>query len=414
MLLDAETCNSDLPAPACSAAPWASPPDDPDMMRLAASVARLAGGHRPAVYWTDFILSALTGYAALALAIRADPMSARLVAGLVSVLALYRAGSFMHELTHIKDGDVPGFRTAWNLLAGIPLMMPSFMYEGVHTLHHARNRYGTDRDPEYLPLARQRPPTLALFVLAAALAPLGFLVRFGVLAPLSLLSPRLRRVAVQRFSALAINPDFRREPAVGAEARRWRLLETATAAWAIGLLAGAAAGVLPLAAVLTYLAVLSCSLVLNQVRTLVAHLWESDGEPMSLTAQYADSVNVPPPALLPALWAPVGLRYHALHHLLPGVPYHALGKAHRALVEGLPAASRYHQGNHRSFAGVARRLLTSSLRGCSSYLRAARCGSGGLGGRTREPVAQRSQRLRGRLPDLTCSETEVFPPGRLA
>ena len=62
---------------------------------------------------------------------------------------------------------------------------------------------------------------------------------------------------------------------------------------------------------------------LNQVRTLVAHLWENDGEPMSVTAQYLDSVNVPPPATLPALWAPVGLRYHALHHLLPGVPYHA-------------------------------------------------------------------------------------------
>ena len=40
---------------------------------------------------------------------------------------------------------------------------------------------------------------------------------------------------------------------------------------------------------------------LNQVRTLVAHLWENDGEPMSVTAQYLDSVNVPPPATLPAL-----------------------------------------------------------------------------------------------------------------
>ena len=35
---------------------------------------------------------------------------------------------------------------------------------------------------------------------------------------------------------------------------------------------------------------------LNQVRTLVAHLWENDGEPMSVTAQFLDSVNVPPPA----------------------------------------------------------------------------------------------------------------------
>ena len=32
---------------------------------------------------------------------------------------------------------------------------------------------------------------------------------------------------------------------------------------------------------------------LNQIRTLVAHLWENEGEPMSVTAQFLDSVNVP-------------------------------------------------------------------------------------------------------------------------
>ncbi len=52
---------------------------------------------------------------------------------------------------------------------------------------------------------------------------------------------------------------------------------------------------------------------------------------MSVTAQYLDSVNVPPPGTLPALWAPVGLRYHALHHLLPGL---AVPRARR----GAPAA----------------------------------------------------------------------------
>jgi fatty acid desaturase len=32
---------------------------------------------------------------------------------------------------------------------------------------------------------------------------------------------------------------------------------------------------------------------------------------------------------------PVGTRYHALHHLLPSLPYHSLGQLHRALVREL-------------------------------------------------------------------------------
>jgi hypothetical protein len=37
---------------------------------------------------------------------------------IVAVLALYRAGSFIHELTHIKKGAVKGFRFVWNCIVG--------------------------------------------------------------------------------------------------------------------------------------------------------------------------------------------------------------------------------------------------------------------------------------------------------
>ena len=132
--------------------------------------------------------------------------------------------------------------------------------------------------------------------------------------------------------------------------------------WAVALLVLVANGIVPLRAFVIALAVASGVMVLNQVRTLVAHLWENEGEAMSVTAQYLDSVNVPPPTLLPALWAPVGLRFHALHHLLPSVPYHALGAAHRQLVTALGPDSPYHGANHPGLPQLVARLVGSTLR----------------------------------------------------
>lgn len=336
--------------------------DDATMLKAAANLTRDLNAPRDAIYWTDMLGSTLVGYGALFGATIAPAAWLAAGFGLVAILALYRAGSFIHELTHIKKGAVRGFRLVWNLLVGIPLMIPSFMYEGVHNQHHAKRYYGTVDDPEYLPLALMKPWTLPVFLVVALLAPIGMIIRFAILAPLSLLSPRLRSTVVGRYSGLQINPKFVRSRPEGSFARDWAWQEVACSLWAISLLAMVATGIVPLRAFLIFLGVASGVMFLNQVRTLVAHLWENGGDPMSVTAQFLDSVNVPPPATLPALWAPVGLRYHGLHHLLPGLPYHALGEAHRRLCKELDPGSVYHRSTHRGLSPLVVRLGRSTLR----------------------------------------------------
>src|SRR4051812_14164114 len=335
--------------------------DDAAMLKAAANLTRDLNAPKAAIYWADMLGSALLGYAALFAAMFVHPAWLAAGAGLVAVLALYRAGSFIHELTHIKKGSVKGFRFTWNLIVGVPLMVPSFMYEGVHNQHHAKRYYGTVDDPEYLPLALMHPWTLPVFLVAAALAPIGMLMRFGILAPLSMLSPKLRGIVVGRYSGLQINPKFVRPKPEGEFARDWAWQEAACSVWAIGLLAMVATGVIPLRDFLIFLGVSAGVMFLNQIRTLVAHLWENDGDAMSVTAQFLDSVNVPPPATLPALWAPVGLRYHALHHLLPGVPYHNLAEAHRRLCRELDERSAYHDSTHRRLSALVGRLASRTL-----------------------------------------------------
>lgn len=339
----------------------ASIPDDAELLRAAVKLTRDLNAPKPLIYWSDLIASAVLGYAGLALAI-AGAGWMQWAGAVVAILALYRAGSFIHEITHIKHSALPGFRTAWNLMIGVPLLVPSFMYEGVHNLHHARTRYGTVDDPEYLPLAQMGPGKLAVFVVIAVLAPVALFLRYGVLAPLSLVFPGLRRMLVERYSALTINPDFKRRAPEGDFARHWTIWETLASVWAVTLLTLVATDVFAWQGFLIAIAIASATTVLNQVRTLVAHLWENEGDAISVTAQYLDSVNVPPPALLPMLWAPVGLRYHALHHLISSVPYHNLGEAHRRLTAAMPVDSAYHAASYPGLPGLLRRLATGAGR----------------------------------------------------
>lgn len=336
-------------------------PDDVAMLRTAAELTRDINTARPSIYWTDFLASTAVGYLALYGAITLAAGWA-IVAGLVAILALYRAGSFIHELTHIKHSNVPGFRFGWNLLIGVPMLVPSFMYEGVHTLHHARTRYGTAEDPEYLPLALMKPWTLPVFVIASILAPVAMLFRYGVLTPLSLLFPKLRKIVTERYSGLQINPAFRRRAPEGELKHQWFWQEAVCSIWAISLVTLVATHVVAWHAFAVGLGVASAVMLLNQIRTLVAHLWENEGQPMTVTAQYLDSVNVPPPSLLPALWAPVGLRYHALHHLLPSLPYHSLAEAHRRVSAAVVPESPYHKGNYAGLPGLIARLAASTMR----------------------------------------------------
>jgi fatty acid desaturase len=292
---------------------------------------------RASIYWADLLFHVALGWTAFVFALSFSLFSAgQILSAAVSALALYRSAIFIHELAHRKEKSFDSFRLVWNLLCGFPLLTPSFTYHGVHNDHHSRDVYGTKNDGEYVSFVlKGRAEIVGYFFLSFAL-PIVFAVRFLVLSPLSRLHPGLRQWVWERASSLAIDLSYRRRAASATEMRVRRVQETAPFLYGVTVITLVVIGVLPIGLPLLWYLIAVSIFLLNSLRTLAAHRYRNpEGHVMSREEQFLDSVDVPGNPFLTALWAPVGLRYHATHHLFPGIPYHALGEAHRRLAGGL-------------------------------------------------------------------------------
>lgn len=305
---------------------------------------------RPWIYWADFLGSIGVGYAAFGglrravLAAQENPwwwLAAAAVYA-TAVIALYRAVLFTHELVHLKSATFRAFRVAWDLLCGIPLLIPSFTYY-THLDHHIRRHYATKHDGEYLPLGCGPRREIVLFLLQPFVVPLLAVFRFLVLSPLAWSSRRMRRFVQKHASSMVIDPTYVRPLPSREDLRAWRIQEAACFAFLVAVIALLYVGRLPWDLPVRAYAIAVGVLLLNAIRTLGAHRYRHAGEEVTMVEQLLDSVNYPRRPLLSELWAPVGLRFHALHHLFPSLPYHNLATAHRRLMQGLPPNSVYLQ-----------------------------------------------------------------------
>ena len=312
----------------------------------------------PFIYWADFLFSISVGWASFAAALNLATFSpGQLVFYVIATLALYRAVIFIHELAHLKKGTFRLFRFVWNVTCGFPLMVPSFTYRGVHNDHHKRDIYGTKEDGEYLPFAVERPYKIVGYILLVFVLPLLSAGRFIVLTPLSYIHKGLRRFTWTQASSLTIDFDYRRPGPLPRDGKTWKLQELACFLYGVVAILLVATGVLSYKALVLWYLIALLIFFLNSLRTLAAHCYRNPGDrAMTLSEQYLDSVNVPGNRFLTTLWAPVGLRYHATHHLFPAMPYHALGGAHRRLVRELPNNEPYLRATRRGLWDALKRL----------------------------------------------------------
>ena len=316
---------------------------------------------KPVVYWVDFLISVTLAYllASFYLALSlASPVAWLCFFG--AAVLLYRASMFIHEIVHLPGGEMKFFRRFWNFFAGVPMMVPSFTYES-HLHHHSSRHYGTDHDGEYLPLASGTFAGVFAFLAQVFFQPLLVVFRYAVWTPISFCNKGLRKWTLQHATSLVINFKYENEKRPEQQTGEDTFWELLTSFRVYVMFALVIVGTMPFERLpkIYFLAV--CILAINHVRTLAAHRYTSDGSKISHIDQFLDSTNITG-SWMTELICPLGLRYHALHHLFPKVPYYNLGRAHRRLVRQLSSDSLYHETVYPDVASAIRELLVSVKR----------------------------------------------------
>lgn len=312
----------------------------------------------PARYWADFLLSLFAAYCAAA-AYLTLPFGSwlQLLAFPMAAFWLYRLGSLIHEVCHLGQHEMTVFKGAWNLLAGVMTLTPSPFFTRHHRDHHSQRFYGTPEDPEYVAncLESGNAASLLGYTVYVLVFPLLVFLRF-LLVPLTFIDPRVREWTLKRASSLTFNRLYERK-LTPADRRAIFVAE---------IPCFLRASMIPLLVVfgfnhwtripMLYLLAVA-TVLLNQLRQLADHHFEGDGSRVDLADHIMDSCNFTRNDPLTLLFFPFSIRYHALHHLFPSLPYHNLKKAHAHLVDTLPADSPYLQLDRPGWWSVARTTL---------------------------------------------------------
>lgn len=328
----------------------------------------------PIRYWFDFVLSVTLAYTAattylmpgqwneLFPSLTLPEWVVRVVAFPIAVFWLYRSGSLIHEVCHLGQREMRVFKVVWNLVVGVVTLSPSPFFTRQHRDHHSQKFYGTPKDPEYI-VNVFKPGSVAsllMYVGFILVYPLLVFLRF-LLGPLSFLHPKLRRWTLTHLSALTMNWRYERKLSKFDD-----LMLTL-----VELLCFVRALLIPLWVILGYadwtrLPLLYSlglgALVFNQMRLLADHHFETEGHNFEFDRHILDSCNYTSRDFFTWLFFPFAIRYHALHHLFPSLPYHNLKAAHKYLIEHLPADSPYRQLDQPSWWSVASRTMFVSTK----------------------------------------------------
>lgn len=285
------------------------------------------------IFWANLGVTSLVFWGSCLLIFLIDHIAFAAFLFPFAVFSLYRGMLLIHEITHMRKKPIPFYKNCWNLVFGIPLLMPSYFFE-THIGHHTKENFGTDSDPEYDYFVRSGKHVVILYLLSGLTLPPILFLRFSILPPIAAILPSFRHFLDKRGSSATIHNRYNRKiPSNKSKILEWRVQETFCFIYCWAIIAAISFGYIPIKLLVIILASAVLALSLNNIRTVTSHRFELNKGPHSLMAQVLDSSTFEAKnglhSLWIELWAPLGLRYHALHHLFPNIPFHNLNKIHK-------------------------------------------------------------------------------------
>jgi len=273
---------------------------------------------RPALFYRELLLPGVVLVASYAVCLQAQSWSLFLIAYVVAVIALHRAGILLHDICH-QYGN-PKLRQLilmWDLTIGAVVALPAARFLKSHHIHHTVGTFRTKADPQYLLLRSDRKLAVIVLVVIPLLLPLiNLITAIGA----SLFGMRLEEAIERAANRHGMTIGNVIEPKHQSRVIWISRLTVVLYALYIALL--------PETVGIAY-AVLAGAWYLVTLRVPLEHRLHSLKERTTRRDQVLDSFTIETP--LAALFQPLAMRFHTAHHLYPAVPYHNLPALHQHL-----------------------------------------------------------------------------------
>lgn len=257
------------------------------------------------IYWVDYFLSSL----AFLICLTVFYYTASIISLILGAVFGYRAGAFIHEISHQnKNPSIKWFKRVWNLTGGLLMIQPSVRFTRPHIKHHTTGIFATKDDPQY-PLIFSKPLlAFTIFGLLPFLLPIyNFLI---CLVPIK--HNKLEDVLYKNIKFTS--GEYKEAYSYGFYYVLVYIL----------LL------ILQPKLLLALYTVSTGAWFLSVLRIPLEHDLTQYKETSVYEDQKLDSFTHESPIFIPI--QPLALRFHTAHHMYPRIPYHNLKKFHKETI----------------------------------------------------------------------------------